>query len=311
MRKEAAGRHAEEAMSNSLSTLSAEIADTVARAAGSVAAVHGRARYDSSGIVWGRDIVVTSSQGLQHQDDLQITGPSGKKVAAEFVGRDVGTDIAVLRVKDLDAAAPLRSTQQSRPGDLALVVGRNGDTGTSAGFGVVSGVGPPWRTWRGGKLDSFIRLDVGVFAPAIGGAVVNVAGELLGMATTALTRLLPVAVPVATLDRVVDELVRTGRVARGYLGVGIQPVSLPANAAAGQEWGLIVLNVQPNGPAERAGVLLGDVLLRVNGKPISDHDALQDALAGASIGHAAPVEILRAGSIIQVTVEVAQRPQRS
>jgi S1-C subfamily serine protease len=302
-------------MGNSLLSVSEENVRAVARAGASVVAVHARPRLDASGLYWGNHIVVAADHTVRRDEDLRVTAPDGRALAAELAGRDPGTDIAVLKVPELDlptlsAAAP----DHISPGELALAVGRSADTGVIAAMGIVSGVAGSWRTWRGGRLDRFIRLDLAIHPAANGGAVVNAEGALLGIATTGLTRISPLAIPPSNVARVVEELLRRGHVARGFLGVGIQTVALPETARKDfqleQNSALIVLSVQPGGPAAHAGVLLGDVLLRLNGQPVTDPGDLQDQLGPDSPGKTVRTSILRGGSQRELTLTVGERPSK-
>src|SRR6185436_13361662 len=168
------------------------------------------------------------------------------------------------------------------PGNLVLTIGRSQDSGVNATMGIVSAVSGSWRTWRGGRLDNYIRLDLTLYPGSSGGAAINTAGEAIGIATSALSRIAGVAIPATTVDRVVDEILARGRVARGYLGVGLQPVELPDH-----QKGLIVLSLEREGPAAKGGVLIGDIVTSVAGIAVGDTDDVQLALekhgAGTSV----------------------------
>ncbi len=162
------------------------------------------------------------------------------------------------------------------------------------------------QEFGGGRLDHYIRLDLTVYPGSDGGAVVNSAGETIGIATTALSRIAGLAIPAVTIDRVVDEIPTRGRVARGYLGVGLQPVELPDH-----QKGLIVLSPEPGGPAANAGVLIGDILVKLGGKPVQDTDDIQLGLEGHAVGQKVEVEVLRGGEARPVGVVIGERPRRS
>ena len=176
-------------------------------------------------------------------------------------------------------AATFGSTETLKPGHVVLAIGRSPDSGVNATMGIMSAVSGPWRSWRGGQIDQYLRLDLTLYPGSSGGAVVDTAGRVLGIATSALSRIAGLAVPVSTVNRVVDELLRTGHVSRGYLGLGLHPVALPDGST-----GLIVLSAEPDGPAARAGVLIGDILVALAGKPVTDTDDIQSALDGESVG---------------------------
>jgi S1-C subfamily serine protease len=291
-------------MENHLLALSNELAGLAAGAGQGVVAVHGRPRIPSSGILWRSDVVVTAEHALRREEEIHVTLPDGSTVAAEMAGRDPGTDLAVLRVKG-DAVA-WKTSAAPNCGNLIMAIGRSADSGINAAMGVVSSVSGPWHTWRGGKVDQFLRLDIGLYPGSSGGAVVDAEGKLLGLATSGLSRTSIIAVPAVTVARVVEELLEKGHVARGYLGVGLQPIALPEP----QHGGLIVLSVEPDGPAGRAGVVLGDILTAVAGKSIGSVEDLQDALGAGSAGKTANVSYLRGGQQAQMDVTIGERPRR-
>jgi S1-C subfamily serine protease len=185
-----------------------------------------------------------------------------------------------------------------------LTIGRSHDSGVNATLGIVSALGPAWRTWRGGRLDRYIRLDLTLYPGSSGGLVVNTAGEAVGIATSALSRIAGVAIPASTVNRVVDELLARGHVRRGYLGVGLQPVALPDHHK-----GLIVLSLEPDGPAAKAGVVIGDVLLSLGGHTVADTDDIQAALEARGVGEAIEGEFLRGGAPRKFSITIGERPR--
>jgi S1-C subfamily serine protease len=292
-------------MENPLLALSNELAALAARAGQGVVAVHGRPRIPSSGILWRSGVVVTAEHALRREEDLRVTLPDGSTIAAELAGRDPGSDLAVLKVKS-ETNPEWKTFATPQFGNLIMAIGRSADTGVNAAMGVVSSVAGPWHTWRGGKVDQFLRLDVGLYPGSSGGAIVDAEGRLLGLATSGLSRTSIIAVPVVTIARVVDELLEKGHVARGYLGVGLQPIGLPEP----QKAGLIVLSVEPEGPAGRAGLVLGDILLAIGGKPIGSVEDLQEALGAGSAGKTVSVSLVRGGQPAEVDVTISERPRR-
>jgi S1-C subfamily serine protease len=295
-------------MENPLIALSNELATLVEKAGQSVVTVHGRPRIASSGVVWKTGVVVTAEHTLRRDDDIRITLPDGKTVPAEIAGRDPGTDLAILRAETGGTAAAVLNEAALQAGNLVLAIGRSHDTGVSAALGVISSVSGPWHTWRGGKIDQFVRLDLGLYPGASGGAIVGVDGAVAGIATGGLSRTSPLAIPVQTVARVASTLLDKGHVARGYLGVGLQPVGLPEHLK--QKTGLIVLSVEPNGPAGKAGVVIGDVLLSLDGKPVGDTGDVQAVLGAEYVGQAMTAAILRGGSQSELTITIGERPRR-
>jgi S1-C subfamily serine protease len=301
-------------LNEQLSALSQELANAVEKTSNLVVAINARWRFPASGVLWRPGIVVTADHTIKREDDIAVTIPSGHDVTATVVGRDSGTDLAVLRIPEsIGGIEPGNATLPS-VGTLALAVGRSPEHGVSAAMGIVSTVSGPWRTWRGGMLDNLVKLDVSLYPGLSGAAVVDTGGQIHGLATSGLSRFAALLIPASTINRHVDELLRTGHVARGYIGVGLQPVAIPAalreKVGIESDGGLIVLNVQPHGPAEKAGILLGDILLSLNNKPLADTDEVQTALAEAGIGGQLPVLVLRGGEPAHVTITIEERPRK-
>jgi S1-C subfamily serine protease len=291
-------------MANELAALSNELAAAVEEAGKSVVAVHARPRFSSSGVFWKPGVIVTAEHAIRREEEITVTLPDGKNAAAVLVGSDAGTDIAVLKV-DVEGAAVRLAKGAPVAGNLALAIGRSEDSGVNATMGIVSAVSGSWRTWRGGRLDHYIRLDLTMHPGSTGGLVIDVAGAALGIATPALSRIAGVAIPAATIDRVAGEILTRGHVARGYLGVGLQPVELPDH-----QKGLIVLSLEPKGPAANAGVLIGDILVALGGKPVADTDDIQAALEGHAVGSAIEAAVSRGGAVRSVAITVGERPRK-
>jgi S1-C subfamily serine protease len=222
------------------------------------------------------------------------------------VGSDAGSDIAVLKVEGQGGAVASAVKAQPSPGNLALAIGRSPDSGVNATMGIISAVGPAWRTWRGGRLEHYIRLDLTMYPASSGALVVNVAGEAIGIATSALSRIAGLAIPAVTINRVLDEILSRGHVARGYLGVGLQPVELPDH-----QKGLIILSLEPEGPAAKAGVLIGDILTSLSGKAVSDTEEVQGALETRAVGQGIEAGLLRGGVAKTVAIVIGERPRRN
>ena len=304
----AAARHAGitgDFMANELSVLSSELADVVGKVGKSVVAVDARPRFGSSGVFWRPGIVVTAEHTIRREEEIVVTLPDGAKAQATVAGSDPGTDLAVLKVDGHTGDPPAVAAGDPAPGNLALSIGRSPDSGVNASMGIVSAVSGSWRTWRGGRLDRYIRLDLTLYPASSGGLVVNTSGEAIGIATSALSRIAGLAIPASTVDRVVDEILSHGRVARGYLGVGLQPVELPDH-----QKGLIVLSLQPEGPAAQAGVLIGDVLVSLGGAAVNDTDDIQAVLERYAVGQTIPAGLVRGGAALGIGVAIGERPRR-
>ncbi|MDP8980787.1 MAG: S1C family serine protease [Acidobacteriota bacterium] len=301
-------------MPSSLVSFSNELAVVVEQAARAVVAVHARPRFNSSGVHWSPGIVVTADHTIRDDEDVTVTTGAGEKFAAEVAGRDPGTDLAVLRVKDLAIPVATRLEDDGiRPGHLALAVGRNRES-ANAGVGVISSISGASETWRGGKLDRVIRLDLVLHPVAAGGAIVDASGKLVGIGTPVLSRVAVFAVPNATVERVLRALVEHGRVPQGYLGAGLQPIALPEHLIKGlglsASGGLMTVSVDLNAPAGKAGLMIGDVLLDLGGEQVRRPESVRSLLADA-VGRTLPARILRGGALVNLEIVVAERPGRS
>lgn len=292
-------------MTNELAALSNELAAAVERAGKSVVAIQGRPRFLASGVFWRPGVIVTAEHPIRGEDEARVTLPDGKNATATVAGSDPGSDIAVLKV-EAEGVPAQAAAQPAVPGNLALAIGRAEDSGVNATLGIVSAIGPAWRTWRGGRLDSYIRLDLTLYPGSTGALVINIAGEALGIATPALSRIAGVAIPAPNVDRAVEEILKRGRVARGYLGVGLQPVEI-----SDHHKGLIVLSLEPSGPAAKAGVLIGDILVSLGGKGVEDTEDIQAALEGHAVGSPIEAVVSRGGESRGITLTIGERPVRN
>jgi len=301
-------------LTNPLVSFSEQLASTVAQVGQSIVAVHARPRFDSSGVHWSNGVVVTADHTIRRDEDIQVTAPDGSKLSAELVGRDPGTDLAVLRVAGLTAPVAERAAAIPTPGSVMLAVGRSKDS-VSAAFGVLSSISPAAQTWRGGRLDQVVRLDIALHPGASGAAVVDAAGKLAGIATPVLSRVSVFAVPLATVDRVVEALLAHGRIPRGYLGVGLQPVAIPEHLKSTlnlkASTGLIVISADHDAPAGQAGIIIGDVLLELGGRSIQEPEHVQEVLDSGSVGKKLPARLLRGGKLVELDVTPGERPRKS
>ena len=301
-------------LANALITLSEQIASTVEQAAQSIVSVHARRRFDSSGVHWSPEIVVTADHTLRRDEGIRVTLPDGSNLAAEVVGRDPGTDLAVLRVKGLGIPVSAREENpQTTPGSIVLAVGRSKDSAVAA-FGVISNTSGASQTWRGGRLDQVVRLDLSLHPAGAGGAVVGASGKLIGVATPALSRVSVFAIPLTTVARVTESLLSHGRVPRGYLGVGLQPIALPEHLRSklnlAGSTGLIAITVEDQGPAGRAGMSIGDVLFELNGRAMQRTENVQEVLSSESVGKKIAARVLRGGNPVELDITIAERPRR-
>jgi len=299
--------------SNALTALSSDLANAVERAGASTVAVHARHRLGSTGVLWRSGIIVTADHAVRRDDDISVTLPDGANVDATLAGRDPDTDLAILRVEASPALALPQFADASglKAGNLVLAVARDAEDGVRASSGVISSAGGPWRTWRGGNVDRFISLDLSLYAGFSGGPLVDVAGHVLGINTSALSRRFDLTIPKATVDRVVDQLSSGRRAGRAYLGVGMQPVrlseTLRRSAKVDADGGAIVVAVEPDGPAEKAGVFIGDIIIGFDGAPIEDTDDILAQLGGDRIGANVRLRIVRGGQVVEPEITIGER----
>lgn len=295
---------------NPFAALSRHLSEIVAQCAPGVVAVSGRGRIASSGFVWRSGIIVTASDALERDEDIFVLTPGGERLGATQAGRDASTDIAVLKVPGAGTPLGLAPANDVSTGELALAIGRHRD-GPTASFAMVALVGGPWESLRGGRIDRLIRLDRGIDPRQEGGVLVSATGGMIGM-TVPGPRRTGLAIPVPTIERVAEQLLTRGRIARGYLGLGLQPVrldeTLMKSSSLADSRGLLVVSVDPNGPARRAGVLIGDIITAWDGDPVSRVRDVFSRLSSETIGRKINFSVIRAGQIASISVEISERP---
>lgn len=296
------------ASKNDLSEL---LAAAVLKTAPSVLRVEARSRTPSSGLVWSAEgMVVTAHHALQRDEQIQVGLPDGQLVPAALIGRDPSTDVAVLRVDASGLAQPQWSdAPELKVGHLVLAVARPGRT-ARATLGIVSALAEEWRSPAGGRVDRYLQTDLSLPPGFSGSALVDAQGSVLGMNTSWLLPRHALAIPASTIRKVVDTLVAEGRIRRGFLGIGAFPINLPEKLSqqAGQSTGLMIISLQPEGPADKAGLMLGDVLLAFGGQSLGSVEELTEQLDGEKIGSEASVKLFRAGQVQQQQVTVGARP---
>jgi len=299
-------------MSAALTELSNAMALVTERAAQNVVAVHTEVRGSSSGVVWRPGLIVTAEHALHHDEGIQVTLPNGRVAAAVLVGRDPSTDLAALKCAEATAALPEPGNVAAlKPGSLALVVGRTRASGPVAALGVVSLITSERRAWAGATLAPYIRLDVGLQPTAVGGLVIDAHGSPVGIATPRFARFGAIAVPALAVNTVVNTLLEKGRIPHGYLGVGLQPVRLPESLRQSlqraEKTAAIVLEVEPSGPAHNAGIVIGDILVSLAGRPVTQLADVQTQLHGEAIGKTLAAKFIRGGAIQEASIIVGER----
>lgn len=289
-------------------TLSNGFADAIEKAAQSVAFVREGGRVGVSGTIWKDDLVVTTEHTIHGQKELNLVLPGGESTTATVIGRDPSTDIAVLRLaQPTSAKAEFADLKKIRVGHLVLAIGRRVSDGMVATQGMISAVGGQWRTWRGGRVDLFLRLELLPFTGFSGGPLVDAEGRVIGINTSGPRRSVT-TLPSSTVNRVIEQVLTSGHVKRGFIGVALQPVPLHQRTKDVRQSnrGLLTVMVEPNSPAEKAGLLVGDILVGLQGEALNSAHDLQSALDVEQIGKTFTVSVLRGGKTEDISVQIAE-----
>ncbi len=265
-----------------LRTLSNQMADAVERVSSSLVLVNGRSRQPASGIIYTANLVLTADHVLEREEDLTIETPDKRTLPAQFVGRDLATDLALLRTAESMPDPASAAQESARVGQLVLAIGRTANDGPMASCGIVSIIGGPLRTGRGVTLERYIRTDATPYPGFSGGPLIDMEGKVLGVLTTGLVNGVPLAIPMEIAAGIAATLARQGYIKRGYLGISSQLVRLPDAQRAGrnQEYGLLIVKVDENSPAQRGGLMLGDILVALEGHAINDFRGPPGAAVG-------------------------------
>ena len=306
------GANAPNGSGDALHAFSDALANAVDTLAPSIVAVHARRRIPASGVVWRAGYVVVTDHTIRRETDITVTLHDGRQVAATLVARDASTDLALLKLADDSVpVAPRTSANSTRPGSIVLAVGRPG-TAITATLGTIHSVGGEWRTWQGGQMSESIRVDMSVHDGFSGSALMDARGHVIGINSSMLTRGVPATIPAATVDRVVEQLLTGGRIPRGWLGVGTQPVRLPekvrTDANLTQEVGLLIVNIASTSPAETAGMFVGDTLISLAGTPTREAEDVLAILGPDTVGRTLTARIVRAGAIVELPIVIAESP---
>lgn len=298
-------------MSTDFKAISDGMVAVVKSAGQSVVQVDARRRYPASGIVWSADGVIVTANHVVRNDSIRVGLPDGSKVEATLVGRDSGIDLAVLRVES-DGLTAIEWTPEAElsVGALVLALGRPGQT-AQASLGILSAIGGEWRIHGGGQVSHYVRPDLVMYPGYSGGPIVGGDGRIVGLATSALNREGGIALTQATVAPTVASLLKHGSVRQGYLGVGVQTVHLSTSLRkeSGQETGVLLNSVEPDSPAESGGLVLGDILVTLDGEAVHSPDDLAVVLRGSRVGKEVPLRIIRGGVVQEVAVEIRVREE--
>lgn len=301
--------------SSAILALSHNLANVVEQVGDCVVTVNSRSRMSSSGIHWRQGVIVTADEIIKRTEDITVTLPDNRTVPATLVGRDRSTDIAVLKLQDIELpVAEIGEASSLMVGHIVLAVGRSKESGLNASMGIVSAIGGAWRSSYGGWIDQFVRLDLSFYPSLEGSPLVEAtAGVVVGMTVSGPRRTV-LSIPASTINRVVDQLLSKGRIVKGYLGLGMQPVRLPETLKTTLNLptvaGVIVINVESDGPADKSGVLIGDVLVAIDDTPISNTDDIQALLSSLDVGKILNVQIVRGGTLVKVALTVGERAEK-
>jgi S1-C subfamily serine protease len=291
-----------------LAQLSSALAARVAAVEGAIAAIWLSDQRHLTGTFWQPDVVVASEQSLPKRDDFELVVPGGSALTAKVVGRDPGTNTVLLRLAQ-PVSPPSFPRGEAQAGALALAFGADGEGGATVRMGVVNRTGPEWASIAGGRIDRRIVLDMRLAGAEEGGPVLDAAGALLGISTFG-PRAQVLVIPAATIDRIVPALLKDGHIARGWLGVALQPVAVPdaLRDQSGQSSGLMVMSIVEGGPAAKAGIVAGDIVLTVNGTPTRSFRRVATQLASDSIGRKADLRVIRGGTVHSLQATIEARP---
>ena len=300
-------------MATTWQQFSKEITTIVNEAGKSIVAVDGRSGHASSGIVWRGDYVLTAAHSIRSDSGIRIIPGPEESVQARLVGADRGTDIAVLKLdKDVKAVpVDFGGTSSLSVGDLSIAIARTRRGNIVASAGIISGLMGEWRVRRT-RIDQFIRPDLNLYPGFSGGALLGADGTVLGLNTSGLIRGKPITIPSSTLARVAEEIAWKGHVTQPYVGLVMQPVEIPESlqkkAGVTATSGLLVMHVEPGGPADAAGTLLGDILVEMDSRKFDDVEDLQDVLHAKGAGNDVQAALIRGGQKVQITIKVGTRP---
>jgi S1-C subfamily serine protease len=291
-----------------LKMLSDSFVSAAERAGNSTVLVNARRRMPASGIATTPDLIVTADHVVERDEDISVTLAGGKTINASIAGRDPGSDLALLRLAEAAAVPAEKMDGEARIGQIVLALGRPSEDGIEASLGIISAIGGPVRTGRGGLLERYLRTDAIPFPGFSGGPLVDTAGRVIGLNTTGLAHGSAITIPGYLVWADAENLAKFGYIKRGYLGIRSQQVELAPELrkALGREQvtGLLLVSIETASPAEASGLIVGDILVAIEGQATADHDALMVHLGGESAGKSLSLQIMRGGQpkIIPVTI---------
>lgn len=296
---------------NVLMQLSDAMVEAVERAGAVTVLVNARRRIPASGIAYAPDLIITANHVVERDDDIRLISPGGNEMSALVAGRDPGSDLALLRLERPTVVVAEPAPQPARVGQLVLALGRPTPDGIQASLGVVSAVGGPVRSRRGGLLEHYLRTDTIPYPGFSGGPLADTSGRIVGLNTSGLTRGASLTIPANLVWRIADTLAKYGSIRRGYLGVRTQPVKIPEKQQRGldreQASGLLLVGVEESSPAEAGGLMVGDIIVAIANHAVADPDELLSSLEGEVVGNPTTIEVLRGGQPATIKVTIGER----
>jgi S1-C subfamily serine protease len=296
---------------NVLVELSDALADAAEKAGKATVLVNARRRMPASGIVYAPDLILTADHVVEREEGIKVILADGAEVSAQVAGRDAGSDLAVLKLERAAGAIAEVTKSPARLGQIALALGRPSAEGIEASLGTVSAIGGPIRTGRGGMLERYLRTDSISYPGFSGGPLVAADGTVLGLNTSGLANGAVVTVPADIAWQLADTLVQHGRIKHGYLGIRSQTVDIPEASQKAlkreQATGLLIVGVENGSPADKGGLIVGDILVGVAGEPVLHHDELFTRLNGEVVGKSAPIDLIRGGQPQTLSVVIGEK----
>jgi S1-C subfamily serine protease len=296
---------------NALTAFSESLVQAVAKAGESTVLVNGRRRLPASGIVYAPDLILTADHVVERDEDISVTLANGTNVNATIAGRDPGNDLVLLRLEKITSTPAEKANHEAKVGQVVIALGRPSQEGIEASLGIVSAVGGPVRTGRGGLLERYLRTDAIPFPGFSGGPLIDTEGRVVGLNTSGLAHGAAITIPAYLVWSDAENLAKFGYIKRGYLGIRSQQVELTPDLrkALGreQEAGLLLVSVESGSPAEAAGLIVGDILVAIEKQAVIDHDELMVHLDGETVGKPLSIQILRGGQPKEISVMVGER----
>jgi S1-C subfamily serine protease len=291
--------------------LSDAMADAAERAGKSTVLVDARRKFPASGIAFAKDLILTADHVVERDEDIKVILADGTELSAQLAGRDPGTDLAVLKLSQPSAVPAEVSKSAARVGQLALAIGRPSTDGIQSSFGTVNSIGGPVRTGRGSVLEQYIKTDVVSYPGFSGGPLVNGDGTILGINTSGFGHGGALTIPADVAFKIAETLAKHGKIKRGYLGIRSQVVELSADAKKAlkreQESGLLLVGLEADSPAGKGGLMVGDILVGIDGEPVAHQDDLFVNLGADTVGKSIPINVLRGGKLESIKVEIGER----